>query len=166
MTAETRAAWLRGRVPGTAAPDGVLSSPSLADSRACGPAASKSGPSQRQGAVGQRAQDGQHPPCGHGDLDGHTRPPGSCQGEGPGGPIERRWWVPLPSGAALPPHSPAHWGEGRVRAAASDSRRASWRPRWEVPIFPGQEGGSTALPLSLRPKTPNSHVVLAVSGTN
>lgn len=61
-------------------------SPSLADSRARGPTASKGGPSQRQGAVGQRAQDGQHPPRGHGDLDGHTRPRGARGGEGLGVP--------------------------------------------------------------------------------
>ncbi|MBZ3882010.1 Growth arrest-specific protein 7 [Sciurus carolinensis] len=34
-----------------------------------GPTAWKSEPGQRQRAVGQRAQNGQHSPCRHGDLD-------------------------------------------------------------------------------------------------
>lgn len=35
-----------------------------------------------------------------------------------------------------PSHSPANRGEGRVRATASDSRRAAWWPHWEVPSVP------------------------------
>ena len=116
-------AWLRGHAPGSASTsDCIPSSLSLADSRACGPTASKSGPSQRQGAVGQRAQDGQHPPRGHGDLD--ARPRGSYRG-GAGGPVERRWrsrrggGPGIGSGAALP-RSP-----GPLRRGDSDAGRAA-----------------------------------------
>lgn len=50
----------------------------LADSRASGPTAAESGPSQRQRAMGQRAQNRQHPPSGHGDLEVTVWSQGSC----------------------------------------------------------------------------------------
>lgn len=108
---KARTACLRGDLPGLAAvSNSVAFSLSLADSRARGSAASKSGPGQRQGAVGQRAQDGQHPPCGHGDLDG---------------PVQLRG-VLLGRGAGLPP-----WGPCRVDAPhplswATEERGESW----------------------------------------
>lgn len=129
---------------------------SLTDSRACGPTASESGPSQRQGAVGQRAQDRQHPPRGHGDLDGQARPRGSCRGEGPGGPMESRWpggrcWVQLSS---------------RPLSGSAELVIPERRPRRELPVSPGQEDRSTALPLSPRLKPPDSCPVLAAPRTD
>ncbi|XP_034502805.1 growth arrest-specific protein 7 isoform X4 [Ailuropoda melanoleuca] len=130
-------------------------------SRACGPTASKSGPSQRQGAVGQRAQDGQHPSRGHGDLDGHARPRGSCRGEGRGVPWRgggcarhgARCRVQLPS-------HPLSW------SWSSELVIPEGQPCWELPVCPGREDGPTALPLSPRLEPPDSCAVLTAPRTN
>uniref|UniRef100_A0A8C0LXP8 Growth arrest-specific protein 7 n=1 Tax=Canis lupus familiaris TaxID=9615 RepID=A0A8C0LXP8_CANLF len=131
-------------------------------SRACGPTASKSGPSQRQGAVGQRAQDRQHPPCGHGDLGWHTQPRGSCCREGPG--VPRRGGGSAHCGArcrAQPPSHPLSWSR------ATELVIPEGRPCQELPAFPGQEDGSTALPrLRGRRPHPDSCVLLPAPRTD
>ena len=127
-----QAAWFRGYepIPGWAtASEGVLPSPSLADSRACGPTAAKSGPSQRQGAVGQRAQDGQHPPRGHGDLD--ARPGGSCRG-GAGVP-RRGGGAPARGGPAPKRSCPPTRSPGPLRRGDSEARRAARMAPWGAP---------------------------------
>lgn len=73
--------------------------------------------------------------------------------------------------AELPSH-PLSWS-AEESGGCGDSAR-SWffqkgspeGPAGSSPVFPGQGDRSTALPLSLRPKSPNSHAVLATLRTN
>ncbi|MBZ3879005.1 Growth arrest-specific protein 7 [Sciurus carolinensis] len=81
-------------------------------------------------AVGQRAQNGQRSPCGHGDLDTPVWPRGSCPGEGLR--VPRRGdgvscWVKLPSHPLSCPL--------RRQERAGDSRRVIWMAQLGNPKY-------------------------------
>lgn len=99
---------------------------------------------------------------------------------GPGGPAKERGWVSHRDEVVVPAKGPAaellshplSWSAEESRGHGDSAR--SWifqkgsldGPAGSSPMFPGHEDRSTALPLSLRLKSPNSHAVLATLRTN